>query len=97
MNMGGLERRVTKLEKKAGVGQIKPIRVCIQWYGQTKAEAMKAAQIKPDDNSMTIFLVRFARSHEGHILHEEKPKPTLSEIDVQIQQLRTQLKEDVET
>ena len=59
MNIGGLERRVTNLEKASRVGRDKPIRICFQEHWQTKAQAMQTAGIAPDDDSITVFIVKW--------------------------------------
>ena len=59
--------RVDKLEKAISEIQFAQggIRVCFQEHGQTKEEAMAAAGIEPEDNSLTIFVMHWS----------EKPLP----------------------
>ena len=87
--MNGLKRRIDRLEKAAMPRKEKPIRICIQDYDQTSEQAMKAAGIEPDDDALTVFVIKWCtgKEHEGDVNHQE---PT-GNIDRQIEQLKRDL------
>ena len=70
MNVDGLKRRVTKLERDARAGQERQLRLVFQEANQTEEQAMAAAGVEPDDAFLTVFIMRWSNSHE-YPVHQE--------------------------
>lgn len=90
------KQRVDSLAK--GIAEIKfargEVRICFQEFGQTKEQAMAAAGIEPDDDCLIVFIIKWCRAtHEPlhRELSEAKPKPTLEQINSEIEQVKKEL------
>lgn len=104
------KQRIDKLSKSIDEIQFAQggIRVCFQELGQTKEEAMATAGIEPNNNALTVIVVKWASSHEpGYPLQRhlaadkaaEKSEPdtapdTLEKIDSELEQLKSKLRQD---
>jgi len=98
------KQRVDRLSKSINEIQFAQggIRVCFQEHGQTKEEAMAAAGIEPEDNSLTIFVMHWATKPLpsdilfGRNTVTPEPKKSLAEIDSELQQLRSELNKETQ-
>ena len=102
--MNGLKRRIKRLERVARPGREKPIRIVFQDAGETSAETMKKAGIKPDDESLTVIIIEWASGHEpgyplyNHLAAEKaaETQKAVTEIDSELQQLRSELNKETQ-
>jgi hypothetical protein len=92
--------RIRKTMKEKGIGQGE-LKIIFKEARETEAEALTKAGVEPDDDSLTVFIVKWAtKPLPGDMLFDQDtitPEPkqkTVADIDKKINELKADLLKD---